>query len=244
MPQPIIEAKNISLKYRLIKRSNLKSGLLHFFRNQMVTREFQALNEVSFTVQHGENIGVIGSNGSGKSTLLRILATTMAPDSGSIHIGTNSISLLALGIGFDNELSGRENIFLNGLLLGFKKKELKDKIDAIIDFAEIGEFIDNPVRSYSSGMRSKLAFSISSNIEPELLLIDELFSVGDEKFKKKSNARIVEMIKSHRTVVMVSHNLNQIMEYCDKVLWLEKGTLKAFGDPKEIIPSYQEFMNS
>jgi ABC-type polysaccharide/polyol phosphate transport system ATPase subunit len=240
----IIEAENINLNYKLVTRTNIKQGLLNWKnRTKMVSGDFHALKYVSFEIKKGHNVGLIGANGAGKSTLLRILARTMAPDSGRLVIRANSISLLALGLGFNPELSGRENIYLNGLLLGFSKKELDQRVEEIVEYAEVGEFIDNPVRSYSSGMRSKLAFSISSNIEPELLLIDELFSVGDEKFQKKSGERIQKMIQDDRTVVMVSHSMSNIQQYCDSAIWLDKGEVKAMGDTAKVIEEYHKFIN-
>ncbi|MBF9014421.1 MULTISPECIES: ABC transporter ATP-binding protein [unclassified Oceanispirochaeta] len=239
--EPILEVENLRLKYSFYKSQPLKEVMLK--RNRKKKNEFEALKGVSFKLEHGTNLGVIGSNGSGKSTLLRVLANTLTPDSGKIINRAKSVSLLSLGVGFKPELSGHENIYLCGLLLGLSQKELDARMDEIINFSEIGEFISNPVRTYSSGMRSKLAFSIAVNVDPDLLLIDELFSVGDERFREKSKKKMEEMILDDRTVVMVSHNTTMIKQYCQKVLWIEEGILKGFGDPNTVVNNYLDFMN-
>lgn len=235
-----LEAENIHLHYSFKKSRALKDFFL--FQNKKQKKYFEALKGVSFKLEEGTNLGLIGANGAGKSTLLRILAHTLIPDDGVITNNTSSVSLLSLGVGFKPDLSGKENIYLNGLLLGLSIKELNKLMDEIIEFAELGEFIHNPVKTYSSGMKSKLAFSIAINVNPDLLLIDELFSVGDARFKKKSKAKLESMIKDHRTVVMVSHNMKMIEQYCDHVLWLDKGKVIKYGKADEIIPEYLEFM--
>lgn len=236
----ILEVKDVHLNYSFRSSRALKEFFL--FKNKKTKKQFEALQGVSFSVKEGSNLGIIGANGSGKSTMLRILANTLIPDSGQVINHASSVSLLSLGVGFKGDLSGKENIYLNGLLLGLSLNELNSRMDEIIKFAEIGDFIHKPVKTYSSGMKSKLAFSIAINVDPELLLIDELFSVGDARFKKKSKARITSMIKEHRTVIMVSHNMKMIEDYCDCVLWLDSGKIKAFGDTKIIIKDYIEFM--
>ena len=204
---------------------------------------FEAIHGISFEVEKGEILGIIGKNGSGKSTLLRALAGVFSADEGTIDLHGHDVSLLAIGIGFQKELSGRENIYLSGLLLGFSEKEIEEKTNEIIEFSELGDFIDAPVKSYSSGMHSKLAFSISVVLETDIMLIDEVLSVGDEHFKKKSHARIKELIEDKdRTVVIVSHSLNAIQNLCTKVLWLHNGNIRKIGTPEEIIPEYREFM--
>lgn len=236
----LIEVKDLHLKYVFFKTGALKHSILK--RNKRKKIEFEAISGISFEVEKGINLGIIGSNGSGKSTLLRILAHTLMPDLGHVNIKTNSVSLLSLGVGFKPDLTGHENIYLNGLLLGLTPKELEKKMDEIIEFSELGEFIYNPVRTYSSGMKSKLSFSIAINVNPELLLIDELFSVGDARFKEKSRKKMESMINDDRTVVMVSHNIKMIHEYCQKVLWLEKGKIRSYGEPDKVINDYMAYM--
>jgi len=214
--------------------------VINILKKHSEKKQFKALNSVTFKVEHGKKIGLIGSNGSGKSTLLRMLAGTMAPDGGELKIDTDSVSLMALGVGFENELSGRENIYINGLLLGYSKVQIDKKLEEIIEFSELGDFIENPIKTYSSGMKSKLSFAIAAHIEPELLLIDEIFSVGDAKFRKKSEAKIMELIHDERTVVMVSHNLGIIERICDEVIWLEKGEIKMQGETREVIKQYKK----
>lgn len=240
MVRNIIEAKNITLEYTLIKKTDLKRGIMRFFNKHSEKKKFKALNNISFNIKYGKKIGLVGSNGSGKSTLLRMLAGTMAPDNGELKIDTESVSLMALGVGFENELSGRENIYINGLLLGFTKNEIDERMNKIIEFSELGDFIENPIKTYSSGMKSKLSFSIAAHIEPELLLIDEIFSVGDSKFRKKSEAKIMDLIHDDRTVVMVSHNLGIIERICDEVIWLEKGKIKMQGKTIGVLKKYKE----
>ncbi len=236
--EPIIVAKDLNLSYKFINRRNIKNSVGSLFKNKREKKSFHAVKNVNFTIQHGENTAIIGSNGSGKSTLLRMLAGTLTPDSGNLEIYSKSTSLLALGTGVNPALTGRENIYLSGLLLGLTKAQIDDRIEEMIEFAEIGEFIDHPMVTYSSGMRSRLSFAVVSSIEPDLLLIDELFSVGDAYFRKKSGERIKKMIDDDRTVVMVSHSMDVIRKNCSRVLWLEKGVLKMDGTPEEVIPAY------
>ena len=186
---------------------------------------------------------VTGPTGSGKSTLLRALANIFSADEGSIDLHGHSVSLLAIGVGFKNEMTGRENIMLSGMLLGFSEKEVRERMDEIIDFAGLGKFIDMPVHTYSSGMYSKLAFSITAILETDIMLIDEVLSVGDEKFKKKSYAKMKSLISQrNRTVVIVSHNLKTLEELCDRVMWMHEGKIVKIGEPKEVLQEYREFM--
>ena len=204
---------------------------------------FEAVKGVSFEVSEGEILGIIGKNGSGKSTLLRALANIFSADEGSIDLHGHSISLLAIGVGFKNQLTGRENIMLSGMLLGFSEKEVRAHLDEIIEFSELGDFIDQPVRTYSSGMYSKLAFSVTAILETDIMLIDEVLSVGDEHFKKKSYAKMKELIAGkERTVVIVSHSLGTLQELCDRIMWMHDGIIKEIGRPKEVLEHYKEFM--
>lgn len=204
---------------------------------------FEAVKHVSFSMEKGEILGIIGKNGSGKSTLLRSIAGVFSPNSGSIDLHGNSVSLMALGVGFNGNLSGRENIVLSGMLLGFSEKDIMEKVPEIIEFAEIGDFINRPVRTYSSGMHSKLAFSITAMLETDIMLVDEVLSVGDARFKKKSLAKMNELISDkNRTVIIVSHDMGTLQELCDNVLWMHDGETKEFGEPEIVLEHYQEFM--
>ncbi|MCS0654757.1 ABC transporter ATP-binding protein [Cytobacillus firmus] len=248
MSENIIEAKNINLKYKFVQSLNFRNSLFQTFKKgekEKRSKTVHALKDLTFNIERGKTIGLIGGNGAGKSTLLRIFANVYEPDSGEISINTDSVSLLALGAGFQNDLPGIDNIYMNGILLGLSKKEVDEKIDEIVEFSELGEFIYAPLRTYSSGMRTKLAFSIASHIEPDLMLIDEVFSVGDARFKKKSDAKIRSLINENekRTVIMVSHSLGVIEDLCDEVIWLEKGSLVEIGETKEIVKKYREFMS-
>lgn len=198
---------------------------------------------VSFKVKKGDILGIVGKNGSGKSTLLRALAGVFSPDSGEIDLHGYTISLLAIGVGFQKALSGRENIYLSGMLLGFSEDQIREKIDEIISFAGLGKFIDMPVQTYSSGMYSKLAFSITAILETDIMLIDEVLSVGDAKFKKKSYKKMKELIMDeNRTVIIVSHNSDTIRNLCTSVLWLHEGEVRMMGNTDEVMDAYDEFM--
>lgn len=236
-----IHIENLHVRYRelslsSIKRSLLKGGIKN---NHCI----HALKGVSLDVEQGEILGIIGKNGSGKSTMLNTMAGIFAPDSGVIDLGGRSVALLALGVGFQGKMSGRENIILSGLLMGFSEKYVREKMPQIIEFSELGIFIDKPVNTYSKGMYSKLAFSITAFLETEIILIDEVFSVGDEHFKKKSFAKMNELISDkNRTVMIVSHNLSTLRKLCTKMLWLHEGEVRMIGDTQEVLDAYEQNM--
>lgn len=236
-----IEVKDLWIGYKNIKAYSIKKSLLRLKKVQV--DEFQAVKGVSFTVPKGEILGIIGKNGSGKSTMLRAIAGIFCPDKGSIDLKGHTVSLLSIGVGFQKEITGRENILLSGMLLGFSEEQIRDKMDKIIAFADLGRFIDMPVRTYSSGMYSKLAFSITAILETEIMLIDEVLSVGDQKFKKKSYEKMKELISNKdRTVVIVSHNISTLSSLCDRVMWMHDGEIKKLGPADEVLEEYQEFM--
>ena len=236
-----IEVKDLVISYQNLKKTSIKKTLLHLKRQK--PDRFVAVKGISFYVREGEILGIIGKNGSGKSTTLNALAGIFSPDSGSIDLNGHSISLLSIGVGFIREMTGRENITLSGMLLGFTEEQVKAKEQEIIDFAEIGEFIDMPVRTYSSGMYSKLAFSITAILETDIMLIDEVLSVGDQKFKKKSYEKMKSLISNKdRTVVIVSHSIETLKQLCDPVMWMHEGQIKRIGDPDEVLDEYVAFM--
>lgn len=236
-----ISVRNVCIEYKSLKAGSIKQNL---FNLQKSKREvFQAVRNVSFEVPEGQILGITGKNGSGKSTMLRAIAGIFSADSGEIDLHGHTISLLSIGVGFNRELSGRENIILSGMLLGFSEAEILEKMPEIIDFAGIGTFIDMPVRTYSSGMYSKLAFSITAILETEIMLIDEVLSVGDEKFKKKSYNKMKELIsKRDRTVVIVSHSLSTLEDLCDQVIWMHDGEIVMQDEPAVVLPVYRDFM--
>ena len=235
-----ITVDNLHITYRGLKKTSIRASWKNFGNKIEL---FKALKGVSFEVEKGKILGIIGKNGSGKSTMLRAIAGIFSPDKGNIDLHGNTISLLSIGVGFNKKLTGRENIFLSGMLLGFSEEEIKAKEKEIIKFADIGEFIEKPVKTYSSGMYSKLAFAITAILETDIILIDEVLSVGDAKFKEKSYNKMKELISAEdRTVVIVSHSLDTITELCDEVLWLHEGKIKKIGEPKKIVEEYKEFM--
>ena len=241
MKENAIEINDLCISYRGLKSYSIKKSLLHFRRNKV--DEFQAIRHVSFNVRKGNILGIVGKNGSGKSTMLNAIAGIFAPDSGTIDLKGNSVSLLSIGVGFQRELTGRENIILSGMLLGFLEKAVRERMEEIIEFSELGKFIDAPVRTYSSGMYSKLAFSITAILETDIMLIDEVLSVGDAKFKKKSYKKMQELIMDeNRTVVIVSHSTETLEKLCTSLLWLHEGEIKMQGDTKTVLDAYNEFM--
>ena len=236
-----IEVKDLHITYRIIKSFSIKKSLLKF--KKVETEDFEAVRGVSFTVRKGEILGITGKNGSGKSTLLKAIAGIFSADQGSIDLHGNSVSLLSIGVGFQKRLTGRENIMLSGMLLGFSEDYVRSKEQEIIDFAGLGKFIDLPVRTYSSGMYSKLAFSITAILEADIMLVDEVLSVGDTKFRKKSYKKMKELIASKdRTVVIVSHNNEQLRELCSTVMWMHDGQIQQMGPTDEVLAAYDEFM--
>ena len=240
MNEPAIEVKDVHVRYRSMKSFSLRKSLGQIRQRR---DSYEALRGVSFTVPKGKIIGIIGKNGSGKSTLLKTIAGVFSPDEGTIDTFGNRLSLLAIGIGFQTTLSGYENIFLSGLLLGFTEKEIRARLPEIIEFSELGDFIYKPVQTYSSGMHSKLAFSITAFLDTEIILIDEVLSVGDMSFREKSYAKMKEII-SHKdkTVMIVSHSNASILEHCDDVLWIHDGLVKEYGPAAEVVENYEGFM--
>lgn len=237
-----IEVKNLVVKYKYLNKMSIKKSLFSLKKSNLET--FEAVHGISFQVPEGQIMGVVGKNGSGKSTMLKAIAGIFTADEGEIDLHGHSISLLSIGVGFDKRLSGRENIFLSGLLLGFSEKQIKEKMDEIIEFSELGNFIDKPVKTYSSGMYSKLAFSITAILETEIMLIDEVLSVGDAKFKKKSYKKMKSLINhKNRTVIIVSHSSDTLRKLCDTILWLHDGEIKMLGSVDEVLPVYEEFMS-
>jgi len=225
----VLRAEDVAVSYRK------NAGLFN-------PKKFWALKDVSFDLFHGETLGVIGGNGAGKSTLLRLLAGIIAPDKGRITHDALNISLLGLSVGFISHLTGRNNAVLSGMLMGMRREEIEGKIDDIIEFAEIGEFIDEPVRSYSSGMRARLGFSVAIQADPDILLIDETLGVGDARFAKKSSRAMRQKIKSNKTIVLVSHSEKMIRRMCDRVVWIDKGVTRREGDTNSIMDEYMESM--
>lgn len=236
-----IKVENVKVRYRTIQKRSIKQTLFQLKKSDV--NYFEALHGISFELEKGKVLGIVGKNGSGKSTLLRTIAGIFSPDEGNIDLFGNSISILSIGIGFKKKLTGRENIMLSGILMGFTESEIKEKMDEIIEYSELGKFIDRPVKTYSSGMYSKLAFSIAVVLTTDIMLIDEVLSVGDSKFRKKSSKTVKKLIENEdRTVVVVSHSTETITSLCDTVLWIHDGEMKMIGPTEEVMPLYEEFM--
>lgn len=236
-----VTVKDLHVYYRDLNRFSLKKTGIK--KGTGSGKFFKAIKGVSFEIPKGQILGICGKNGSGKSTLLRAICGIFSADKGSIDLHGNSVSLLSIGVGFQKALTGYENIYLSGMLLGYSREDIDKKIDEIIEFSELGDFVYKPVRSYSSGMYSKLAFSITAILEADIILIDEVLSVGDIHFKEKSYNKMKELISdSDRTVVIVSHSTKTIVDLCDKVIWLHDGLIKDQGDPQEIMTKYEKFM--
>lgn len=238
----MIEVNNVSMHFRMPgdRITSLKEYVVQLLRKKLTFNEFKALNNVSFNVKKGEVLGLVGHNGAGKSTVLKVISGILKPTFGSVTLHGNVVPMLELGSGFDMEMTGRENIFLNGAILGYSEEFLNEKYDEIVAFSEIGQFIEIPLRNYSSGMMARLAFSIATVVEPEILIVDEVLAVGDANFQKKSKARMMELMGGGTTVLFVSHSLEQIREMCDHVVWLDHGTVKMYGDTKEVCDAYQQ----
>jgi ABC-2 type transport system ATP-binding protein len=242
MGNVVLKLDHIGMRFNLSseKVDNLKEYAIKFAKRQLKFQEFWALKDVSFQINKGDRLGILGLNGAGKSTLLKVIAGVLKPTEGSIEIKGKIVPLLELGAGFDKDYTGRENIFLYGAMLGYSKEFLKEKYEEIINFSEIGEFIDVPVKNYSSGMKARLGFSIATIVEPEILILDEVLSVGDAKFRKKSEKKIMSMMNKGVTVLFVSHSLDQVRRLCDKAIILEHGHIIANGPADEVSKIYEE----
>ena len=244
--KPVIEVKNVTMKFKIatFNSSGIKEYLIQKLKGNMNYRELVALDNVSFNVYKGEVVGIIGTNGSGKSTLLRIVSGALRPTSGEVRTNRRRLQLLTLGTGFDYELTARENVYLNGAIIGYTKEFIDENYDKIVKFAELEDFMEEKVKNFSSGMVSRLGFAIATvGDAADILILDEVLSVGDEFFRKKSLARVKEMIHSGSTVLMVSHALSSILENCTKVVWIEKGRLKMVGEPREVCEAYKRYGN-
>lgn len=241
--QPMIEVNNVSMRFRMAndRINSIKEYMVQLLRGKMKYKEFEALKNVSFNVQRGEVVGLIGHNGAGKSTTLKVISGVLQPSEGNVIVRGNIAPMLELGSGFDYDMTGKENIFLNGAILGYSEEFLNSKYDEIVAFSEVGEFINVPLRNYSSGMITRLAFSIATVIEPEILIVDEVLSVGDATFQKKSHARMMELMHGGTTVLFVSHNMKQIRNMCSRVVWLENGQVQMFGETESVCAAYENY---
>ena len=234
----VISCKNIVKKYSLYseKIDRLKEVISP--SNKKYHRDFYALNDVTFSITKGECVGIVGQNGSGKSTLLKIITGIITPTSGQIQVNGNISALLELGAGFHPDFSGRENIYFNASIFGLTKKEIDNRLDKIIEFSELGNYIDNPVRTYSSGMYMRLAFSVAINVDADILLVDEILSVGDQHFQEKCLNKMKELKKEGKTMVFVTHSLGSARELCDRAIWLNKGVVQMDGETDKVIDEY------
>ena len=242
LSRPVLTLDRISLCYRLAKQRlpSFKDYAIHWVKGTLVYEKFWALNEVSFSVARGEVVGIVGRNGAGKSSLLKIVSGVLPPTSGEMRFDGRIAPILELGTGFDHELTGRENIFLNGLLLGRTRREIRERIDAIVDYSELGDFIESPIRSYSSGMLGRLGFSIAAAWTPDLLILDEVFAAGDAAFTRKCEKTLSDFRDAGVTILLVSHSAQIVLETCSRALWLDRGHLVADGKPNEVVAAYDQ----
>lgn len=236
----MIKAENVSVKYLMTydRIKSMKEYLVQMVKGKIKYEEFWALKNVSFEVKKGEVLGIIGHNGAGKSTLLKVISGILKPTEGSVQVNGTVVPMLELGSGFDFDLTGRENVFLNGAILGYSEHFLQEKYEEIVEFSELGQFINVPLRNYSSGMVMRLAFSIATVVQPDILIVDEILAVGDAAFQEKSKKRMLELMGGGTTVLFVSHSIEQIREMCDQVIWLDHGQTKLCGNAPEICDIY------
>lgn len=244
MSKTAIEVDNVSMKFNLSREKvdSLKDYIFKTIKREIQYNEFRALKNVSFSVEKGDRVGILGLNGAGKSTLLKVISGVFKPTEGHVDKHGKMVPLLELGAGFDPQYTGKENIYLYGAMLGYTKKFIDSKYDEIVEFSELQKFMDVPVKNYSSGMKSRLGFSIATVVEPKILILDEVLSVGDAKFRKKSEKKIMSMFDSGVTVLFVSHSLEQVQRLCNKAMILEKGKLIAYGDIDPISEQYSKMI--
>ena len=239
-----VRVENLSITYRTTfeRKPTLKQALVRFGRGQRAVKEVQALKNVSFDVLAGTAMGIIGSNGAGKSTLMRAMAGILPPTTGQVEVWGKASTLLALGVGFNKNLSGRENIILGGLASGLSRKEVEERVEEVAEWTELGDFIDMPMRTYSSGMSARVGFSVAVHMKPDILMIDEALSTGDAHFREKANAKMAELREDARAMFLVSHGLGSIKEMCSEAIWLDHGTLMMRGTPDEVVDAYMKFV--
>lgn len=242
MSKVAVDVNHVTMRYNISsqKVDNLKEYFIKFVKKEILFNEFLALNDVTFQVKKGDRLGILGLNGAGKSTLLKVIAGVQKPSEGFVKVKGRIVPLLELGAGFDKEYTGAENIYLYGTVLGYSKEFIREKYDEIVEFSELGKFIDVPVKNYSSGMKSRLGFAIATVVQPDVLILDEVLAVGDAKFRKKCEAKIQSMFDSGVTVLFVSHSLPQVKRICNKGIILEHGQLIAKGDIEDIATIYTE----
>ncbi len=238
----MIELRNVTMDFKVQKENikSIKEYLVNIIKGKVTYERFRAVNDISIYIKPGEVCGIIGRNGAGKSTLLKLIAGVLNPTEGQVTVKGTIAPMLELGAGFDHDLTARENVFLNGAILGYSKLFLEEKYDDIVAFSELYEFMDQPIRTFSSGMMMRLAFSIATIVDPEILIVDEILSVGDSHFAKKSGERMKQLMSSGTTVIMVSHILSQIEELCDRVVWLDKGKVLMDGKAADVCRRYRE----
>jgi ABC-type polysaccharide/polyol phosphate transport system ATPase subunit len=232
----------VTYKTTFERKPTLRSMVTRMGRGEKVVREIQAVKDVSFEIPHGTVLGIVGANGAGKSTLVRTIAGILPPTEGRIDVYGRVSTLLALGVGFNKDLSGRDNVRLGGLAAGLARDQLESKYEEIVKFAELGEFMDMPMRTYSSGMYGRLAFSVAVNMDPDILLIDEALSVGDARFRRKSANKMRELCNQAHTIVLVSHALGSIRELCDQAIWMDHGVMRMWDEPEAVVDAYTEFL--
>ena len=240
----MIDVDHVTIRFNLSnqKVDNIKEYFVKLVKRELMFQEFLAVNDVSFQVRQGEAWGLIGTNGSGKSTMLKTISGILKPYKGTVTVNGSVAPLIELGAGFDPELSARENIFLNGCVLGHSEKFMQEHFDEIVDFAEIHKFLDSPLKNYSSGMRARLGFSVATMVKPDILIVDEILSVGDYKFRKKCEARMKELLSGGTTLLYVSHSIDEVKRLCDHALWIDKGVARMQGDAKTVCDAYMEVM--
>lgn len=240
MNNPIIKVSNATVRFNKASESysGLKEYVIKVLKGQLMFQEFLALKQVNLNINRGESWGLIGTNGSGKSTLLKLICGILKPYEGKVEVNGSIAPLIELGAGFDMELTARENIYLNGALLGYKKEFMLQHFDEIIAFAELGDFVDVPLKNFSSGMSARLGFSIATIVKPDILIVDEVLAVGDAQFQQKCKKRMEEMLSDGTTLLFVSHSAEQVRELCSNVIWIDKGIVKASGKTEDILPLY------
>lgn len=238
----MIDVDHVTIRFNLSneKVDNLKEYFIKLVKGELLFQEFLAVKDVSFQVKRGEAWGLIGTNGSGKSTMLKAISGILKPYKGAISVNGTVAPLIELGAGFDAEMTARENIFLNGCVLGHTEQFMKEHFDEIVEFADIGEFLDSPLKNYSSGMKARLGFAVATMVRPEILIVDEILSVGDYKFKQKCEARMNEMLSGGTTLLYVSHNIDEVLRLCDHALWIDKGVARMQGDVNEVCEAYMK----